>query len=169
MSVSTGGLSAICCRVNSIVTARLRSFTEDPVAVAAYGPLESEDGTRHFEIEAMRPAKDHFVVRLKGVHDRNAAERLTNLKLYVPRDRLPPTKDADTYYHADLIGLDAQTADGSVIGKVTAIQNFGAGDLIEITRTAGADTLLIPFSETAVPVVDVAGGRIVVVPPAESE
>ena len=75
---------------------RLWSFTEDPLAVADYGPLESEDGTRRFEIEALRPAKDHFVARLAGVADRDAAEKLTNIELYVPRDRLPPIEDDES-------------------------------------------------------------------------
>jgi 16S rRNA processing protein RimM len=147
----------------------LRSFTEDPMAAASYGLLESEDGTQQFEIEAMRPAKGQFVARLAGVNDRNAAERLTNIKLYVPRDRLPPTVDADTFYHADLIGLAAVTPDGTALGKVTAIHRFGAGDLVEITPSGGGETLLVPFSNAAVPTVDIAGGRIVVVPPVESE
>ncbi len=88
---------------------KLWSFTEDPLAVANYGPLETEDGTRRFEIEAARPAKDHLVARIAGVGDRDAAEKLRNLDLFVPRDRLPPIEDADTYYHADLIGLAAVT------------------------------------------------------------
>src|ERR1700674_5556956 len=113
---------------------RLWSFTQDPAAVASYGALESEDGTQHFEIEKLRPAKGFFVAQLKGVKDRNAAERLTNIKLYVPRDRLPPTGDADTFYHADLVGLSAVTTDGEALGKVSAIHRYGAGDLIEITR-----------------------------------
>src|SRR6185503_9263412 len=87
---------------------RLFSFTGDPMAVADYGPLETEDGSRSFEIEAVRPAKDHLVARLRGVHDRNAAERLTNLRLFVSRERLPPP-GADEFYHADLIGLTAVT------------------------------------------------------------
>jgi len=109
---------------------RLRSFTQDPMAITAYGPLESEDGTQRFEIEALRPAKDHFVARLAGVPDRDAAEKLTNIKLYVSRDRLPPIEDDGTFYHADLIGLAAVTPDGAALGTVTAIHNFGAGDLV---------------------------------------
>jgi 16S rRNA processing protein RimM len=148
---------------------RLRSFTEDPLAVATYGTLESEDGTQHFKIEALRPTKGIFVARLAGIKDRNAAERLTNIKLYVPRDRLPPTEDADTFYYADLIGLTAETVDGTLLGKVTAIHDYGALDLIEITLSGGGKTMQVPFSSTAVPTVDIAGGRIVVVPPVESE
>lgn len=147
---------------------RLWSFTEDPLAVADYGVLESEDGKRHFAIESLRPAKECLVVRLSGVADRNAAEALRNVKLYVPRDRLPAIDDAETFYHADLIGLAATAADGSKVGTVIAVHNFGAGDLLEIAPEGGGETMLLPFSATAVPLVDIAGGRIVVVPPHES-
>ena len=143
---------------------RLRSFTEDPSAFTAYGALESEDGTRQFEIESLRPANDGFVARLKGVGDRNAAERLTNIKLYVPRDRLPPVEDDNTFYHADLVGLAAVTPDGAMFGTIKAIHNFGAGDLIEIARADG-EALMLPFTDATVPTVDIKAGRIVVVPP----
>ena len=148
---------------------RLRSFTQDPKAVASYGALESEDGKQHFEIETIRPAKDHFVAHFAGVKDRNAAERLTNLKLYVPRDRLPPTEDADTFYHADLVGLTAVSPEGTVLGKVTAIRHYGAGDLVEITPPTGGETMLVPFTNSAVPTIDIDGGCIVVVPPVLSD
>ena len=144
---------------------RLRSFTEDPAAITSYGTLESEDGARHFEIEALRPAKDHFVARLAGIVDRNAAEKLTNLKLYIPRDRLPPTEDANTFYQSDLIGLAVVTKDGAAVGTVKAIHNFGAGDIIEIEPTDGGAPLMLPFTADAVPTVDIDGGRIVVAPP----
>jgi 16S rRNA processing protein RimM len=124
---------------------RLRSFTENPAAIADYGPLESEDGAQRFTIEALRPAKDHFVVRLAGVSDRTAAEKLANLKLYISRDRLPPIEDDDTYYHADLVGLAAVSPDGR------------------------GDPLMLPFTEAAVPEVDVKAGRIVVATPAVIE
>ncbi len=148
---------------------RLRSFTEDPLAVTSYGPLESEDGRHRFEIEALRPAKDAFVARFKGIDDRNAAERLTNLKLYVPRERLPPVDDPDTFYHADLIGLAAVTKSGGMLGTVTAIHNYGAGDVIEIAPTGGGTPLTVPFTDAAVPTIDLAGGRIVVALPAAIE
>jgi 16S rRNA processing protein RimM len=147
---------------------RLWSFTGDPMAVATYGPLESEDGRQRFEIEALRPAKDHFVARLAGVSDRTAAEKLTNVKLYVSRDKLPPVEDDETFYHADLIGLAAVTPDGASLGTVTAIHNFGAGDLIEI-RPEGGDALLVPFTSRAVPEIDMKARRMVVVPPVEVE
>jgi 16S rRNA processing protein RimM len=143
---------------------RLRSFTEEPMAVTAYGPLESEDGTRRFTIEALRPAKDHFVARLAGVADRDAAEKLVNIKLYVSRDKLPPIEDGETFYHADLVGLAAVTPDGAPLGTVTAILNFGAGDLVEIKPQGGGEALMVPFTEAAVPEIDIAAGRMVVVP-----
>jgi 16S rRNA processing protein RimM len=148
---------------------RLRSFTQDPAAVTDYGPLESEDGARRFTIEALRPAKDHFVVRLAGVGDRAAAEKLTNLKLYVSRDRLPRIDETDTYYHADLIGLAAVTADGAALGTVTAVHNFGAGDLIEIKPHGGGEPLMVPFTEAAVPEIDMKARRMVVRPLTETE
>jgi 16S rRNA processing protein RimM len=147
---------------------RLHSFTADPAAITSYGPLESEDG-RVVEIEAMRPAKDHFVVRISGVADRNAAELLKNIKLYVPRARLPEPERPDEFYHADLIGLAVIDRTGEKRGTVVAVHNFGAGDLIEVTPEAGGKTELLPFDETHVPVVDIAAGKIVVVPPIESE
>jgi 16S rRNA processing protein RimM len=147
---------------------RLRSFTEDPMAVTSYGPLESEDGTRRFTIEALRPARDLFVARLEGVNDRDAAEALTNLRLFVSRDRLPPIDEDETYYHADLVGLAAVTPDGAPLGTVTAILNFGAGDLVEI-KPDGGEPLLVPFTDTAVPEIDMKARRMVVVPPAVIE
>jgi len=143
---------------------RLNSFTADPVAVTQYGALANEDGTRAFEIEKCRPGKGFLVVRFKGVADRTAAERLCNVDLYVPRDRLPPPAP-DEFYHADLIGLRVVTADGGEIGTVAAIHDFGAGDLLEIRPQAGGPTVMLPFTDAVVPRIDIAGGRIVVVPP----
>jgi 16S rRNA processing protein RimM len=148
---------------------KLWSFTEDPAAIGSYGPLESQDGTRRFEIEALRPAKDHFVARIAGVGDRDAAERLRNLELYIPRERLPKIEEADTFYHADLIGLQAVTQDGGDIGTVAAVHNFGASDVIEIKPAAGGEPLLVPFTDATVPEIDLDARRIVVVPPAETE
>lgn len=144
---------------------KLWAFTEDPEAVADYGPLETEDGKRSFEIEQMRAAKNHFVVRLSGVADRTAAEKLTNTDLFVSRDRLPPIDEDDTYYHADLIGLAAVTPEGVMLGKITQLYNFGAGDLIEIATTEGGEPLLLPFSNAVVPEVDIKGGKVVIVIP----
>jgi 16S rRNA processing protein RimM len=148
---------------------RLWPFTQDPMDVANYGPLETEDGARRFEIETLRPAKDFLVARLVGVADRDAAEKLTNLELFVPRERLPAIDEDNTYYHADLLGLTAVTADGVAIGAVTAIHNFGAGDLIEIAPANGGEPLLLPFNEMTVPKIDLQARQIVVAPPAEIE
>jgi 16S rRNA processing protein RimM len=148
---------------------KLWSFTQEPAAVATYGPLESADGKRRFEIETLRAAKDHFVARLKGVADRNAAEQLRNIDLFVPRERLPPIEEADTFYHADLVGLAAVSADGAPFGTVTALHNFGAGDMIEVAPAGGGEPLLLPFNETTVPTIDLAAKQIVVVPPTEIE
>ena len=140
------------------------SFTADPAAVAGYGPFETAEG-RLVEIDALRPAKEFFVARLKGVADRDAAERLRNVGLFVPRDRLPETADTDEFYHADLIGLAVVDETGGALGTVAAMHNFGAGDLIEV-RPAAGDTVMLPFTRSVVPLVDIAGGRIVVAPPA---
>jgi 16S rRNA processing protein RimM len=148
---------------------RLWTFTQDPQAIKRYGALESEDGTRSFDIVSMRPAKDHLVARLRGVDDRDAAERLTNTKLFVSRDRLPATEDDDTFYHADLIGLSAAGADGTEIGTIVAVFDFGAGDIIEIMPAGGGAPFMLPFTKAAVPVVDFATGRVVIEMPSEVE
>jgi 16S rRNA processing protein RimM len=146
---------------------KLWTFTEDPMAVSDYGPLTSKDGTRTFEVETAREANGHLVATLKGVASREDAERLNGIELYVARDRLPPTED-DEYYHADLIGLAAVDPAGAPIGRVLAIHNFGAGDIIEIAPPQGS-TLLLPFTNAVVPTVDLAAGRVVIVVPAEIE
>jgi 16S rRNA processing protein RimM len=140
---------------------RLRSFTADPEAIAGYGPLQTENG-RVLEIKALRPAKDHFVAALSGIRDRDAAQQLSNLKLYVPRERLPRIAEANEFYHADLIGLAVVNKAGEQLGIVLAIHNFGAGDLIEVRLDDSSRTEMIAFNELNVPIVDVAAGRIVV-------
>jgi 16S rRNA processing protein RimM len=142
---------------------RLHSFTADPTAIASYGPLETEDG-RVFKIESLRPAKHALVARLSGVADRDAAERLANTKLYVPRERLPEPAEADEFYHADLIGLRAVDCAGRECGTVVAVHNFGAGDLIELRPADGAQTELLPFDSVTVPEVNLRTGTIVVNP-----
>jgi 16S rRNA processing protein RimM len=146
---------------------KLWTFTEDPFAVKDYGALFSKDGARQFEITGAREAKDHLVATFKGVTTRDEAERLNGIELYISREKLPATED-DEYYHADLIGLDAVTALNEPLGRVIAIHNFGAGDIIEIAPPAGA-TMLLPFSNAVVPTVDIAGGRVVIELPAEIE
>src|SRR6266702_6000471 len=144
---------------------KLWTFTEDPFAVKRYSPLLSKDGKRQFELAQAREAKDHLVATFKGVTTRDEAERLNGIELYVAREKLPAT-EADEYYHADLIGLAAVTATNEVLGKVVAIHNFGAGDIIEIAPPAGA-TIMLPFSNAVVPTVDLAAGRVVIELPEE--
>jgi 16S rRNA processing protein RimM len=141
---------------------KIWSHTADPLSITDYGPLESQDGSARFEIETLRTAKDHLVARLKGVNDRDAAERLTNTDLFVQRERLPSPQADDEFYHADLIGIAVVDAGGHELGNVAAIHNFGAGDLIEITPADGGPTVLVPFTDAAVPVVNIAARRIVV-------
>jgi 16S rRNA processing protein RimM len=144
---------------------KLWTFTEDPLAVKAYGPLLTKDGARSFEVATAREAKGHLVATLKGIATREDAERLNGLELYVAREKLPATEE-DEYYHADLIGLAAVNAASEPIGRVTAIHNFGAGDIIEIAPAHGA-TMLLPFTNTVVPSVDLAAGRVVIELPDE--
>jgi 16S rRNA processing protein RimM len=144
---------------------RLWTFTEDPLAVQRYGPLATKDGARQFEVTHAREAKGHLVATLKGVTTREDAERLNGVELYIAREKLPVT-DENEYYHADLIGLAAVSAADEPLGRVIAIHNFGAGDIIEIAPPHGA-TMLLPFTNAVVPSVDLAGGRVVIELPAE--
>ena len=146
---------------------KLWTFTEDPFAVKEYGPLTTKDGARQFEVTHVREARDHLVATLKGIATREDAERLNGIELYIAREKLPATDD-DEYYHADLIGLAAVNAANEPLGRVTAIHNFGAGDIIEIAPAQGP-TMLLPFTNAVVPTVDLAGGRVVIELPAEIE
>src|SRR6187549_1299131 len=146
---------------------KLWTFTEDPFAVKAYGPLLTKDGARSFEVETAREAKGHLVATLKGIATREDAERLNGIELYIAREKLPDT-DEDEYYHADLIGLVAVNPAGEPIGRVAAIHNFGAGDIIEIAPPSGS-TMLLPFTNAVVPTVDLKGGRVVIELPREIE
>ena len=137
------------------------------MAVLHYGPLSTKDGARQFEVARARVAKDHLVAALKGVATREDAERVNGIELYIAREKLPAT-EADEYYHADLIGLNAINAQGETIGKVLAIHNFGAGDIIEIAPAQGS-SLLLPFTNAVVPTVDIKAGHVVVVRPAQIE
>ena len=144
---------------------KLWTFTEQPLAVMNYGPLATKDGTRKFEIATAREAKGHLVATLKGIATREDAERLNGVELYIARAKLPAT-DEDEYYHADLIGLAAVNAANELLGRVIAIHNFGAGDIIEIGPAHGA-TMLLPFTNAVVPSVDLASGRVVIELPEE--
>lgn len=144
---------------------RIKSFTNDPGAIAGYGALEDEGGTRRFSLRVLGEAKgDGMVIaELSGVADRDRAEALRGMRLYAPRAVLPATAE-DEFYHADLVGLAVGLDDGSELGKIIAVHDFGAGDVIEIERAEGPP-VLVPFTRAAVPVVDIAGGRVVIDPP----
>jgi 16S rRNA processing protein RimM len=146
---------------------KLWTFTEDPLAVTRYGVLSTRDGARQFEVMHAREARGFLVATLKGVTNRDEAERLNGVELYIAREKLPAT-EADEYYHADLIGLAAITTAGAPLGRVIAIHNFGAGDILEIAAASGG-TILLPFSNAVVPTVDILGGRVVIELPDEIE
>ena len=142
---------------------RIKSFTASPRDIARYGPLEDEKGERRFALTVIGEGKGVLLARLSGVEDRDRAEALRGLRLYLPRAALPRTAE-DEYYHADLIGLAAELVDGTKLGEVRAVHDFGAGDTLEIAR-AGGPPVLVPFTKSVVPVVDIEGGRLVLDPP----
>jgi len=139
---------------------RIRSYTEDPMAVAAYGPLSDETGKKAYRVEALSAARGAVLARIEGVADRTAAEALRGLRLYVERERLPGTGERE-WYEADLIGLSAVGRDGRDWGKVIAFHDFGAGSVMEVSGG-----VMLPFTDEAVPEIDIAGGKVVVEPPA---
>jgi 16S rRNA processing protein RimM len=143
---------------------RLFVDADDPLKVKSLGVLEDSSGKRQFKIASLREANDHLLVRFDGVSDRTEAERLTNIELYVPRERLPKVEDEGTYYQTDLVGLRAETATGELLGEVVGVPNYGAGDLLEVKPASGL-TFLVPFADPFVPEVDVASGKVVLVLP----
>ena len=143
---------------------RLQVFTQDPDAILAFGELESEDGTKKFRVASLRPAKGHFVAKFKDVNDRNASELLTNIELFVARDKLPKIEEDGEFYHADLIGMRVEDKSGKSYGVVVAVRNYGASDLIEVAEPPKTSGTLIPFIDQFVPEVDVKSGRVVIEP-----
>lgn len=142
---------------------RLKSFTAEPAAIASYGPLLAEDG-RRFVLTGVRPAgaaPDLLIARVEGVADRDAAERLNRTRLYAARAQLPAPAE-DEFLAADLIGLAVADSGGAVVGKIVAVPNYGAGDLLEIAPAGGGATVLLPFTKAFVPVIDLAGGRVTI-------
>lgn len=133
---------------------RVKTFTGEPLALGDYRTLFAKDG-RAFEIIELREHKGMAVVRFRGVNDRSAAEVLTGTALYVDRSTLPDDLEEEEFYHADLVGMDAVSLDGEPLGKVLAVQNYGGGDILEISR-GPKSSVLIPFTRAAAPVVDVA-------------
>lgn len=146
---------------------RVKSFAEAPEDLTAYGPLTDEAGARSFELTVTGRAKDALLARLEGVTDRDQAQALKGTRLYVLRAALPALDEEETYYHADLVGLAAEDRGGRPLGRVRAVHNFGAGDLLELDGGQDGPPLLLAFTKAAVPVVDLEAGRIVVEPPEE--
>ncbi|MCI4661130.1 MAG: ribosome maturation factor RimM [Neomegalonema sp.] len=144
---------------------RIKPFTDAPEAIGDYGPLYTEDGARCFEISLSRSVKGGLAVWLSGVKTREQAEAMRGTRLFVPRAALPDPEEEDDFYHADLVGLRVEDLNGADLGKVRSVQNYGAGDFLEIFRPGARRTALLPFTLAAVPKVDVAGGRIIADPP----
>ncbi|MFN3233209.1 MAG: ribosome maturation factor RimM [Alphaproteobacteria bacterium] len=140
---------------------KIKHFTETPFGLNAYGPLVTAKGDR-FKVKGVRPVKTGAGLKLEGVNDRNAAEALKGTELCVPRAAMGDADEDDAFFYVDLIGLRAEDEDGDIIGSVIAVQNFGAGDLLDIRLEETGKTELVAFTEAAVPVVDIKGGRVVV-------
>ena len=138
---------------------KLRSFTADPAAIADYGPLTDEAGTKRYGVTLLSEG----VARIDGVADRDAAQRLTGTRLYVERSLLPPAEEEE-FYLADLLGLRAETEAGELLGLIRAVEDHGAGAFLVIEATPER---LVPFTRAAVPVIDLQAGRVVVIPPDE--
>lgn len=148
---------------------RIQSFTEDPLALMHYGPLATNRPGLAVKIVAARTTTNVLVARLEGVTSREAAEKLNGVELYVDRALLPDPDDEEDFYHADLIGLRAQLADGTALGTVTAIPNYGAGDILEVKSPTTGETFLFPFTRQAVPEIHVKDGYLVIDPPTEAD
>ena len=145
---------------------RVTAFTADPLALKAYGPLLRADGSVGLTLTTARAAKGAVIGRAKEIETKEQADALRGLKLFVPRERFP-APDEDEVYVADLIGLEARDPDGRVLGRVKAVQNFGASDMLEITPAEGGQTWYLPFTLEATPELHIADGWILAVRPAE--
>jgi 16S rRNA processing protein RimM len=149
---------------------KVKAFTEDPADVAAYGPVSDSNGRRQWRLEVVGPAPgkspDVVLTKVEGIRDRDAAQALHGTEVYVERAVLPALEEEETFYHADLIGLRVEDREGRALGTVKAVENYGAGDLLEVDGADGKP-LLLAFTKAVVPVVDLVGGRLVAAPPAE--
>lgn len=147
---------------------KIKTFTANPADIASYGTLRDKSGQQQFKIHSLRVTPKGVIAHFSEIDDRTSAEKLHNVKLYVKRSQLPPTEN-ESYYHEDLKGLNACTGDGKLLGQVTGVFNFGGGNLIEITSPEKQETFLVPFNETFVLTVDLAGGKIIINPPQFTE
>jgi 16S rRNA processing protein RimM len=145
---------------------RISTYTADPLALVGYGELKREDGAPALKLTQARAVKDGIVARSASVTSKEQADALRGLRLYIPREALPEP-DEDEFYLADLIGLSALSPDGEALGRIKAVHDFGAGDLLEIDPGQGRPTWQVAFTREAVPEIDVAAGRLTVVRPEE--
>ncbi len=143
---------------------RLKSFTASPEDVATYGPLSTKDGKRSFDVKITGQIKNGLSARLTGISNKEQADALRGVQLFVDRDRLPSLPD-DEFYHADLIGLEVFDTGGTSLGRVKAVLNHGATDLLEIHGPGLKSTVLLPFTQAAVPTIDLSSGRVIADPP----
>ena len=143
---------------------RLKSFTADPEGIGDYGPLQTEDGSKFFDVKIIRAIKAGFAAELSGVGSKEAADALKGVRLFLERDKLPDLPD-DEFYHSDLIGLDVCDTGGKVIGWIKAVHDHGAGDLLDVHGPTLGNGVLVPFTQEVVPTVDLSGKRVIVDPP----
>jgi 16S rRNA processing protein RimM len=142
---------------------RLTSYTDDPLSIGAYGPLTDRTGSRRYVVRVKHMAKGSVIAEIEGIRDRDAAAALKGVELFVTRSQLPPPTE-DEFYRADLVGLAAELTDGTRLGTVVAVEDFGAGDVLDVART-DATSLMVPFTRAVVPVVDLENRRVVIDPP----
>lgn len=145
---------------------RLKSFCAEPESIGAYSPLYDEKGERQFTVRITQSIKNGFAARLSGVTSKEAADALKGVRLYADRDALPNLPD-DEFYHTDLIGLDVLDAGGEMLGRVKAVLNHGAGDILEVNVGPGKPAVLVPFTLAIVPTIDLEAKRLIVDPPEE--
>lgn len=143
---------------------RLKSFCADPGAIADYAPLTTEDGSQSFDLVITRMVKNGFAARMSGIATKEQADAMKGTQLFAERDQLPDLPD-DEFYHADLIGLQVLDTGGQTLGVVHAVHNHGSTDLLEITGPGLKTSVLLPFTNAAVPTVDLSAGRIIADPP----
>lgn len=145
---------------------RVTAYTADPKALTAYGPLLRADGSPGLTLSAVRATKDGVIGRATEIETKEQADAMRGLKLHVPRDRFPEPEE-DEFYLADLIGVEARDGEGTVLGTVRAVQNFGADDMLEIAPAAGGPTWYLPFTKQATPELHLSEGWILAVRPEE--
>jgi len=143
---------------------RILSYAEVPEDIARYGPLEDESGSRSFSLRVIGQARGAVLAAVEGIGDRDTAAALKGTKLYVQRSALPAPAEGEFYWD-DLVGLRAELTDGSILGEVVAVHDYGGGPSLEVKRAVGDAVVMVPFTNRAVPVVDLEAGKVVIDPP----